>query len=743
MDQHRFSNAFTWLTITAGGAVCAFAVFRLDGGQLNLAFLLFTLLTVLTSSRAAVRIPRVNANITVSDTLTFLTILLCGGEAAMLLAALEGVCSGLRISKRPRTVLRNSAHTTVSTFVTVWVLRSFFGPVEAVSQNHSLSAFVSAVCVMALVQYVAHAGLASLATALKMRQPVLSTWGKHFLWPSVSYFIGGVAAGVIVKLVAPVGFYAIVSTIPVIAIVYFTYHKYLEDIKTAAANAERAEHERAEAERARAEQAERHIAELSRYIAEQERISRALEETKEHFRHAAFHDSLTGLPNRAMFTELLRATVDNARARESHLFAVLFLDVDRFKNVNDSLGHAHGDLLLAAFAQRLEGCLRPVDTLARLGGDEFAILLDGIKHPSAAIRVAEHIQGELSAPFTLDQNTAFATASIGIALSTQGYESAEDVLRDADTAMYRAKDGGKARYEVFDQTMHTRAISLLHLENDLRRAVDEGQFLIHYQPIMALGTGTLTGFEALVRWQHPERGLISPVEFIPVAEETGLIVAIGRWVLEEACCQTREWQKVSPVNRNLTISVNLSGKQVMQPDLIEQVGEALHKADLDPHCLKLEITESVIMENAEAANRMLRQLRALGVQLSIDDFGTGYSSLSYLHRFPVNYLKVDRSFVSRMGEGDNDTEIVRTICTLAHNLGMEVIAEGIEREEQNEQLKVLGCEYGQGYLYSRPVDADTARAMLSDTTGWWAGIPALDKSPSPEIIELSGTTYSM
>ncbi|HEY0377469.1 MAG TPA: EAL domain-containing protein [Pyrinomonadaceae bacterium] len=743
MDQHRFSSPFTWLTITAGGAVCAFAAFRLDGGQMNLALLLLTSLAVLTSSRAAVRIPRVNANITVSDTLTFLTILLCGGEAAVLLAALEGICSGLRISRRPLTVLRNSAQTAVSTFLTVWVLRSVFGPVEAVSQSKPLSTFVSAICVMTLVQYVAHAGLASVATALKLRQPVLSTWGKHFLWPSVSYFIGGIAAGVIVKLAVPVGFYAVISTIPVIVIVYFTCHKYLEDIKAAAAHTERAERERAEAERARAEQAERHVEELSRYIAEQERISRALEETKEHFRHAAFHDSLTGLPNRALFTELLRAAVANTRARGSHFFAVLFLDVDRFKNINDSLGHAHGDLLLAAFAQRLEGCLRPVDTLARLGGDEFAILLDGINNHSEAIRVAEHIQRELSAPFTLDQSTAFATASIGIALSTQGYECAEDVLRDADTAMYRAKDRGKARYEVFDQAMHTRAISLLHLENDLRRAVDEGQFLIHYQPIMALSTGTLAGFEALVRWQHPERGLVSPAEFIPVAEETGLIVAIGRWVLEEACRQTRGWQKLSPVNRNLTISVNLSGRQVMQPDLIEQVGEALQKANLDPHCLKLEITESVIMENADAANRMLRQLRSLGVQLSIDDFGTGYSSLSYLHRFPVNYLKVDRSFVSRMGEGDSNTEIVRTICTLAHNLGMEVIAEGIERAEQNEQLKALGCEYGQGYLYSKPVDAETARAMLSDTPHRQTGIPALAQSPSQEIIELSGATYSM
>jgi diguanylate cyclase (GGDEF)-like protein len=743
MDQHRFSNHFTWLTVAAGAVALGLATRHLTTPQINLPLAILTLTTLLTSSRAAVRIPRVNANITVSDTLIFLTVLLCGGEAAVLLAAAEGVSSGVRISRKPLTIFRNSAQTAISTFLTVWLLRLFFGPIEALSRDKSAAAFLSAICFMALVQYVSHSGLAAAATAFKTGQPVLQTWGRHFLWPSVSYFFGGIAAGAIVKLISPAGSYALLATLPVIAIVYFTYDKYLENIKAAAAQAERAERERAEAERERAEQAERHVEELSRYIAEQERISSALEETKEHFRHAAFHDPLTGLPNRAMFTELLRAAVDNARARSGRQFAVLFLDVDRFKNINDSLGHTHGDLLLAAFAQRLEGCLRPVDTLARFGGDEFAILLDGVGDRGDALRVAERIQTELSLPFTLGQHTAFTTVSIGIAMSAYGYERAEDILRDADTAMYRAKEGGKARYEVFDQTMRASAIALLRLENDLRQAIEQGQLLIHYQPIVALGTGRLFGFEALLRWRHPERGLIPPAEFIPVAEDTGLIVPIGQWVLEEACRQTHEWQKTSPSSRGLTISVNLSGKQVMQPALIEQVAAALRKTGLDPRCLKLEITESVVMENADAANTMLRQLRALGVQLSIDDFGTGYSSLSYLHRFPVNYLKVDRSFVSRMGGGDDNTEIVRTICTLAHNLGLEVIAEGIETEGQNEQLKALGCEYGQGYLFSRPVAAAAAEALLLGTPPWETGVPATDESASLEAVELLGTPYSM
>ena len=394
------------------------------------------------------------------------------------------------------------------------------------------------------------------------------------------------------------------------------------------------------------------------------------------------------------------------------MFAVLFLDLDRFKNINDSLGHTHGDLLLVAFAERLERALRPVDTLARFGGDEFAILLSGMSDATDAVRVAQRISEELSQPFVLDKNSAFATSSIGIALSSTGYDRPEDILRDADTAMYRAKENGKARYEVFDQGMHARAVSRLQLESDLRRAVEEKQFCVYYQPIICLQTGRLSGFEALVRWNHPRRGLVSPADFIPAAEETGLIVPIGEWVLHEACKHIRKMQLEFPSHRSLSLSVNLSARQVAQPDLLDRIQEALVDSKLDPHCLKLEITESVVMENAEAAALMFKQLRALGVQLSIDDFGTGYSSLSYLHRFPLNYLKIDRSFVSRLTT-DNDNAIVRTISTLARNLGMEVIAEGIETEEQYQQLRMLGCEYGQGYLFSQPVGTEGVLRLLA------------------------------
>ena len=428
--------------------------------------------------------------------------------------------------------------------------------------------------------------------------------------------------------------------------------------------------------------------------------------------HSAFHDTLTGLPNRAFFIERLESAIELAKQCEGYLFAVLFLDLDRFKVVNDSLGHMIGDQLLLSITSRIKTCLRSGDTVARLGGDEFTILLEDIKDVSEAKRVANRIQEQLRLPFKLSGNEVFTTASIGIALSVADYNRPEQILRDADMAMYRAKTHGKARYEVFDIAMHSSAMALLHLETDLRRAIERQEFRLHYQPIVSLDSGTISGFEALVRWQHPERGLVSPAEFIPMAEETGLIVAIGSWVICEACRQMHVWQVQFPANLPLAISVNISGKQFSQSDLSEQIEQILQETSLDPRSLKLEITESAIVENAESATVMLAQLRQLGIQLYMDDFGTGYSSLSYLHRFPIDMLKIDRSFVSRMSFDNENAEIVRTIVTLAHNLGMSVTGEGVETAEQLALLKALKCEYGQGYFFSKPMDSEAATALI-------------------------------
>jgi len=676
------------------------------------------------SSRFAVPIPRVNTNITISDAFIFLVLLLYGGLAGILLAALEGVFSGWRISKRPLVVAFNSAMMLFSTSLTVIIVRVTFGPIGEL-RFQDFSHFVGAVGTMALVQYFSNSGICAIGLAIKEAKSVWRTWQTHYLWTSITYLSGAAMAAIVSNSIDRIGLSIVLVGAPIIVIVYFTYHKYLNEIKATAAMAEQAERERAEAERARAEaeraraeQAERHVEELNRHIAEQERISVQLQESKDHFRHAAFHDALTHLPNRALLAENLKFVIERAKNHEDYQFAVLFLDLDRFKNVNDSLGHSIGDQLLIAMARRLESCIRDVDMVARLGGDEFAVLLDGIPNATEATNMARRIQEKLSSPFNLSGHEVFTTTSIGIALSSTGYDHPENMLRDADTAMYRAKAQGKACYEVFDKGMHTHAVYLLKMENDLRRALDREEFRVYYQPIVSLDSGQLAGFEALIRWQHPERGFVNPSDFIPLAEETGLIAPIGLWILKKACQQLCHWQWQSAANRHLFMSVNLSGKQVAQTDLVSQIRDILEETHVEAKYLKLEITESAVMDNADMAARLLKRLKALGVQLSIDDFGTGYSSLGYLHRFPVNTLKIDQSFVGRIGEAAENIEIVRTIVSLAENMGMDVVAEGVETLSQLSQLRTLSCKYGQGYLFSRPVDAETVTTLISKKPHW-------------------------
>jgi diguanylate cyclase (GGDEF)-like protein len=424
-----------------------------------------------------------------------------------------------------------------------------------------------------------------------------------------------------------------------------------------------------------------------------------------------FYDPLTGLPNRALFVERLERAVTRSQQYPAYLFAVLFLDLDRFKFVNDSLGHLAGDRLLVTFAQRIEGCVRPGDMIARFGGDEFAILIDGIVGTGDAAHVAERIQKALANPFNLGGHEVYSTGSIGIALSATGYDLAENLLRDADTAMYRAKARGRARFEVFDAAMRDDVTVFMQTENDLRRALERDELRIHYQPIVDLGSGAILALEALVRWQHPERGLLGPKDFVGVAEETGLIVALGEWVLQRACRQAHAWSEHFPAGRG-AICVNLSARQVSDPELVARVSRALADSGLPGERLVLEITESAIMETGEAAVLGIGQLKALGIRLHLDDFGTGYSSLSYLHRFPIDALKIDRSFVSTMGESGEARAIVRSILGLARSLRLAVVAEGVETEDQVALLADLGCEQAQGLYYSGPLDPAAAEALL-------------------------------
>ena len=442
----------------------------------------------------------------------------------------------------------------------------------------------------------------------------------------------------------------------------------------------------------------------------------ARKKAEEQLLHDAFHDALTNLPNRALFMDRLGRAMERFSRRPENAYAVLFLDLDRFKVINDSLGHSMGDQLLLELAGRLSNTLRSSDTAARLGGDEFVILLEDIDSTDAALKVARRLRGMLVQPFDLNGRDAVVTASIGIVLSSAEYVSPEEVLRDADIALYRAKALGKDRAIVFDASLRKHAVDRLEQEGELRAALERGEFWLEYQPIHTLMDDCLTGFEALLRWNSPSRGRIPPADFIPLAEETGLIIPIGEWVLRTACHQLRAWQLAYPQNPPLTINVNISGVQFAHPALHSLVVEVLEETGLEPSCLRLEITESVFMENASQANQILARLRDLGVQIHIDDFGTGYSSLAYLQNYPISSIKIDRSFISRIGangETNGGAEIVKTILALARDLGMQAVAEGVETEAQAEKLKALKCLYGQGFWIARPADPAQIEATLA------------------------------
>src|SRR5580704_11350472 len=463
---------------------------------------------------------------------------------------------------------------------------------------------------------------------------------------------------------------------------------------------------------------------VNRDITERKRAEHKLE-------HNALHDGLTDLPNRPLFLKRLQRACDRAARDAFYKFAVLFVDIDGFKVFNDTMGHRVGDELILDIGQRLANCLRFEDTLsrvagkqmgdghegdevlARLGGDEFTILVGSIRDPSDAMRVAKRIQDALAEPFSIQGREVFTSASIGISLSATPYDHAEDLLRDADIAMFRAKTLGKSRCEFYDEEMHTKAVELLQLETEQRQAVDGEEFVLHYQPIVLLGTGETSGFEALLRWQHPVAGLLYPDRFLSVMEKTGLIVPLGKWIFQEACRQAQSWQSPLGPQANLTVMVNVSPRQFTCPDLVSDVEGALRETGMDPHRLHLEVTESAAMADPERSKHLLAQLKELGISISIDDFGTGHSSLSRLRRFPVDVVKIDRSFITHMDTDEESRKIVHLIIDFAHTVNLKVVAEGIESAAHRDQLKSLGCEYGQGYFYSKPVDQEGVERWLA------------------------------
>ncbi|MGI9035830.1 MAG: putative bifunctional diguanylate cyclase/phosphodiesterase [Pyrinomonadaceae bacterium] len=538
--------------------------------------------------------------------------------------------------------------------------------------------------------------------------------------------IGAGVAGILYKLVTLGDFVALAISLAVFAAVYFAFRRSIRETTASMARAEQAERERIEAERVRAEQAEKHVDELYIQLAKEEKLSEALHESRDAFEYAARHDALTDLYNRAYLVERLEFLFD-LEIQKSNSYFLLFLDLRRFKNINNSLGHNIGNKVLKLIAERILRTVHQEDTVARIGGDEFAIILNNLTSIEEAEEYAGRIYEKLASPFSVHGNRIFTKLHIGIAPLESDYKIPEEILRDADIAMHYAKDKEIA-IAVFNTEIRDRFLGKIRLEADLRQAIERREFSMYYQPLISLEDGSLIGFEALLRWQHPKRDFVPPIEFIPVAEDSGLIIPITEWILRETTDQLAEWQKIAPNYRDLIVSVNISGKHLAQDGLISEVAKALQNSQIKPSCLKLEITESVAMENAERTIVILTKLKELGVRLSIDDFGTGYSSLSYLHRLPFDALKIDRSFVNAVGAGGENSEILQTIIALAKNLKMQSIAEGIETENQLQILRNLDCDFAQGYLFSKPLPKEEMETQLYQKHIWFP------ESLQPEVF---------
>jgi diguanylate cyclase (GGDEF)-like protein/PAS domain S-box-containing protein len=814
------------LVIIALGVLClAIATWRFPLEHLSPQFFFLAVLTVAFGSRISIQIPRYKSHIAVSDTFIFLAILLFGGEAAIILSAVEAFFSSWRFCKKKISVFFNAALLACSTTFVVSVLRSFELDGATVLNQENHTNLIVSLSVMALVQFVFNSGLASIYGALKSEKPWWETWKTHYLWTSITYFVGAIAAGILAELVSVIGFSVVIAAAPVIVIVYLTYRMYLKNVEMSIAQAEQAEHHATileEQSRALAESEERFrsaftyapigigivspdgkwlkinkaLSEILGYT-EDEFLATEFQEmiyeddlgdtlvkihelmtgkvpacqleqrylnkrgeivwvswsvsttsdhkaerpnlifqiqditvkklTEEQLQYKATHDALTGLPNRAYFMARLEQALEKARDNPTYKVSVLFIDLDRFKIVNDSLGHQIGDELLIGIADRLRECLRPSDMVARLGGDEFTILVEGRYDPNEVVRIAERIRKKFLSPFTLSGHEVFSSASIGILHASDKYTKPEDVMRDADIAMYQAKRAGKARHETFNQHMRDAVKETLQIETDLRHAIEKQEFDVYYQPIYSFETDKIEGFEALARWEHKTLGMIPPGKFIPLAEEIGVIDALGEQILRRACEEGCMLQQAALEAESFVLSVNISCKQFAQPKLAENIKRILEETNFSPRNLKLEITESVFLEHTETAIEILRQLCDIGIEINIDDFGTGYSNLHYLMQFPITTLKIDRSFINPIKESGQNIEIVQTVMMLARSLRMKVIAEGVETEVQYNQLKDMNCEGAQGYFFGKAMKFEEARDYFREKNRQPIPLPPMEE----------------
>ncbi len=721
MNRENIYKLFKAVQIITGGFCFAFAIFNLDVKIINLEFIALFIFTLTIGTRLSLYLPRSNFAVSFSDAAIFLSFLIYGGETAIILASLEIIVSCLFLNSKTNKIstliiFLNFGITAFSTAITYIVWQSFVNFKGFPQQPTNISQIITILGVLAVSQFISTSIFAALYYSLKSGESFWESWKRKCFSSSMSQIAGASLAGVIYKLIKSADITATIIAFTVIAIAYINYRRIINDINESIEQVEKAERDKAETEKIRAEQAEKHANELEVLLKKEEQISHALRKSKVAFQHSALHDTLTGLANRASFAAVLRETIENCKKSSSEKFYLLFLDISKFKYINDSLGHTIGDKVLMIIAKRLTRVIGTDDIVARLGGDEFGLIL---KNSSAmeAESMARKVFAKIAQSFSLSGNSIFISANIGIAAFEIEYNTPEEVLRDADIAMQHAKATGNGT-AVFTKELRDKFLDKITLESDLRFAIERNELSMHYQPLVSLKDGGLIGFEALLRWNHSKRGFVSPVQFIPIAEDSGLIIPITTWILQQTCNQLAEWQKLAPKYSELIVSVNISGKHLDKESLIEDVQKSLASAKLSAESLKLEITESAAMENAERTIKILEKLKELGVQLSIDDFGTGYSSLSYLHSLPFDTLKIDRSFVNSVGENGENSEILQTIISLAKNLKMRVIAEGIETESQLALLQNMGCDYGQGYLMSKPQPKEIMQELLYQKQIW-------------------------
>ncbi len=817
------------------GAIClASALFLAPWARIDIPFLVLVCFTIGLGSRVTVQIPQFKSRISVSDTFIFLTLLLYGGEFAIILAVIEAVASSWRFCSQRITVWFNAGIMAISTTAVVLGLKTLglFSEDQLHGHEGNGTDFLIALSVIALLQFLVNTTLASTYDSLNGELPFWDTWKKKYIWVFLTYFMGAAGAGVLVRLTDMVGFGVIFVSFPIILFLFLTYKMYLSNVDMSVQQAEQAKEyasaleERTTALReselrfrsafnyapigialvspdgkwlkvnhalcdilgydadeflrsdfqsmispddlsitqvklqalllgkiANCQMEQRYVHKLGRTVWTSWSVSaagdvqsknanlifqlqditgRKLAEQK--LQHEATHDALTGLPNRAYFMTRLTEALQVSKRSPAHNVSVLFIDLDRFKIVNDSLGHIMGDRLLISISKRLRDCMRPADTVARLGGDEFTILVEGIHDLDEVTRIAERIQEEFKLPFQIAGTEIYSSASIGILHASPTHSTSEEMMRDADTAMYQAKRSGKARHEIFDESMYVVARETLQLETDLRKAIEKNEFSVLYQPIVSLDTDEVVGIEALARWDHPEFGKISPGKFVPLAEEIGWIDALGELVMRKACTQIKDVFNELENTHDLKLSVNLSCKQFARHNLVERIAQVLEETEFPAHRIKLEITESVFFEYQDRAIEMLNHLRGLGIETDIDDFGTGYSNLGYLVRLPIATLKIDRSFVGMLSESGANREVIRTIILLARNLGIKVITEGIETEAQRDELRNLGCDLGQGYFFARPMTAEHFKLFLEKRTpSFVPGLGGYDPTISPHV----------